>query len=89
MLQYKTELYKAPYEQTGKEAIQMLQENLGRFKELMKKFDSEYEFQAEDFETGEPTEIGKIRACKNLSELFSTLLLLLHNLENYNYIFET
>jgi hypothetical protein len=67
----------------------MLQENLGRFKELMKKFDSEYEFQAEDFESGEPTEIGKIRACKNLSELFSNDSFVSLILENYNYIFET
>lgn len=39
MHQFKTDLYRAPLETNGKQAIQMLQENLTTFKELMKKFD--------------------------------------------------
>ena len=48
----------------------------------MRRFDQQYEIQMneEDFNLeGEVGEIGKIRACKNLSELF----------KNYNIIFET
>ncbi|CAD8195024.1 unnamed protein product [Paramecium octaurelia] len=78
MHQFKSDLYKAPLETNGKQAIQMLQENLLTFKELMKKFDQQYELQLNEDEIEIEAEGGKTKACKNLTELF----------KNYNYIFE-
>ncbi|CAK89520.1 unnamed protein product (macronuclear) [Paramecium tetraurelia] len=78
MHQFKSDLYKSPLETNGKQAIQMLQENLQTFKELMKKFDQQYELQLNEDEIEIEAEGGKVKACKNLTELF----------KNYNYIFE-
>ncbi|CAD8095959.1 unnamed protein product [Paramecium sonneborni] len=78
MHQFKSDLYKAPLETNGKQAIQMLQENLQTFKEVMKKFDQQYELQLNEDEIEIEADGGKIKACKNLTELF----------KNYNYIFE-
>ncbi|CAD8096266.1 unnamed protein product [Paramecium sonneborni] len=78
MHQFKSDLYKAPLETNGKQAIQMLQENLQTFKDIMKKFDQQYELQLNEDEIEIEAEGGKIKACKNLTELF----------KNYNYIFE-
>ncbi|CAD8171925.1 unnamed protein product [Paramecium octaurelia] len=78
MHQFKTDLYKAPLETNGKQAVQMLTENLQTFKELMKKFDQQYELQMNEEDIEIEGEGGKIKACKNLTELF----------KNYNYIFD-
>ncbi|CAK59020.1 unnamed protein product (macronuclear) [Paramecium tetraurelia] len=78
MHQFKSDLFKAPLETNGKQAISMLQENLSTFKELMKKFDQQYELQMNEDEIEIEAEGGKTKACKNLTELF----------KNYNYIFE-
>ncbi|CAD8181007.1 unnamed protein product [Paramecium pentaurelia] len=78
MHQFKSDLFKVPLETNGKQAIQMLQENLLTFRELMKKFDQQYEIQLNEDEIEIEAEGGKVKACKNLTELF----------KNYNYIFD-
>ncbi|KAM3135056.1 hypothetical protein pb186bvf_012880 [Paramecium bursaria] len=73
--QFKPDLFKTPLNQNCQSALNSLSENLHTLKELMQKFDAQYDFQSHSVVDDEGT---KIKACKSLDDLF----------KNYNYIFE-
>ncbi|EAS03387.1 afadin- and alpha-actinin-binding protein (macronuclear) [Tetrahymena thermophila SB210] len=79
LLPFKKELFAMPVDPIGREAIDILAENIKRFKDFMNKIDNiQKEYEA-NFDGEQDKEIEKIGCLKNLKNL----------LKNYKYVIET